>query len=106
MRDHVRGLLAPVARENGWPLAEQAGHRTRDGLRHLLAGAKWEPDDIRDDLQEDVAGKLGEADGVVIIDNTAFIKKGTTSAGVQRQYSGTAEACMSITARCWVLAGE
>ncbi|WP_107489964.1 IS701 family transposase [Streptomyces sp. JV178] len=90
MRDYVRGLLAPVARKNSWQLAEQAGHSTPDGLQHLLAGSKWEPDDIRDDLQEYVAGKLGEAGGVLIIDDTGFMKKGNTSAGVQRQYSGTA----------------
>jgi SRSO17 transposase len=90
MRDYVRGLLAPVARKNSWQLAEQAGHSTPDGLQHLLAGSKWQADDIRDDLQEYVAGKLGEGDGVLIIDDTGFIKKGTTSAGVQRQYSGTA----------------
>ncbi|NEC93983.1 IS701 family transposase [Streptomyces albidoflavus] len=90
MRDYVRGLLAPVARKNSWQLAEQAGHSTPDGLQHLLAGSKWEPDDIRDDLQEYVAAKLGDADGVLIIDDTGFSKKGTTSAGVQRQYSGTA----------------
>ncbi|MFE8950653.1 transposase [Streptomyces sp. NPDC007856] len=93
MRDYVRGLLAPVARKNSWQLAEQAGHATPDGLQHLLAGAKWDPDDIRDDLQEYVAAKLGENDGVLIIDDTGFIKKGITSAGVQRQYSGTAGAC-------------
>ncbi|MFK0288849.1 IS701 family transposase [Streptomyces sp. NPDC090499] len=90
MRDYVRGLLAPVARKNSWQLAEQAGHPTPDGLQHLLAGSKWEPDHIRDDLQEYVADKLGEDSGVLIIDDTGFIKKGTTSAGVQRQYSGTA----------------
>jgi hypothetical protein len=88
--DYVRGLLAPVARKNSWQLAEQAGHATPDGLQHLLAGAKWNPEDIRDDLQVYVADKLGENDGVLIIDDTGFIKKGTTSAGVQRQYSGTA----------------
>ncbi|MFI9604598.1 IS701 family transposase [Streptomyces sp. NPDC052043] len=90
MRDYVRGLLAPVARKNSWQLAEQAGHATPDGLQHLLAGAKWNPDDIRDDLQEYVAENLGGTDGVLIIDDTGFIKKGVTSAGVQRQYSGTA----------------
>lgn len=90
MRDYVRGLLAPVARKNSWQLAEEAGHATPDGLQHLLAGAKWNPDDIRDDLQEYVADKLGKNDGVLIIDDTGFIKKGITSAGVQRQYSGTA----------------
>ncbi|MEU5162069.1 IS701 family transposase [Streptomyces sp. NPDC020875] len=90
MRDYVRGLLAPVARKNSWQLAEQAGHATPDGLQHLLAGAKWEADDIRDDLQEYTADKLREDGGVLVVDDTGFIKKGTTSAGVQRQYSGTA----------------
>jgi SRSO17 transposase len=90
MRDYVRGLLAPVDRKISWQLAEQAGHSTPDGLQHLLAGAKWQPDDIRDDLQQYVADKLGKDDGVLIIDDTGFIKKGITSAGVQRQYSGTA----------------
>ncbi|AEM80227.1 transposase [Streptomyces violaceusniger Tu 4113] len=99
MRDYVRGLLAPVARKNSWQLAEQAGHATPNGLQHLLAGAKWEPDDIRDDLQEYLATHLGENGGVLIIDDTGFLKKGTTSAGVQRQYSGTAGARISISAR-------
>nr|WP_249938656.1 transposase [Streptomyces mirabilis] len=99
MRDYVRGLLAPVARKNSWQLAEQAGHSTPDGLQHLLAGAKWQSDDIRNDLQQYVADKLGEDDGVLIIDDTGFIKKGTTSAGVQRQYSGTVGARISISAR-------
>lgn len=90
MRDYVRGLLAPVGRKNGWQLAEFAGHRTPDGLQRLLNGATWDSDDVRDDLQSYVAERLGENGGVLVIDDTGFIKKGTTSAGVQRQYSGTA----------------
>ncbi len=90
MRDYVRGLLGPVGRKNGWQLAEYAGHATPDGLQHLLAGARWDADEIRDELQHHVAEHLGEDDGVLIIDDTGFVKKGTTSAGVQRQYSGTA----------------
>ncbi|WP_052412090.1 IS701 family transposase [Streptomyces mutabilis] len=90
MRDYVRALLGPVGRKNGWQLAEHAGHRTPDGLQRLLNGATWNADDVRDDLQTYVADKLGEADGVLILDDTGFVKKGTTSAGVQRQYSGTA----------------
>jgi hypothetical protein len=89
MRDYVPGLLAPVARKNSWQLAEHAGHRAPDGLQHLLAGAKWEPDHIRDELQEYVADKLGEDGRILIVDDTGFVKKGITSAGVQRQYSGT-----------------
>lgn len=90
MRDYVRGLLGPVGRKNGWQLAEYAGHATPDGLQHLLAGSRWDADDIRDDLQTYIAEHLGAPDGVLIIDDTGFVKKGTTSAGVQRQYSGTA----------------
>nr|WP_107050135.1 IS701 family transposase [Streptomyces bicolor] len=90
MRDYVRALLGPVGRKNGWQLAEHAGHRTPDGLQRLLNGATWNADDLRDDLQTYVADKLGQVDGVLILDDTGFIKKGTTSAGVQRQYSGTA----------------
>jgi SRSO17 transposase len=60
-------------------------------LQRLLAGSRWDPDEIRDDLQKYVAEKLGWPDGVLIIDDTGFLKKGTTSAGVRRQYSGTAD---------------
>ncbi len=90
MRDYVRGLLAPVSRKNGWQLAEFAGHRTPDGFQRLLNPANWDADDVRDDLQAYVAEHLGDDGGVLVIDDTGFIKKGTTSAGVQRQYSGTA----------------
>lgn len=100
MRDYVRGLLGPVGRKNSWQLAEFAGHSTPDGLQHLLAKSRWEADEIRDDLQGYVAEHLGAGDGVLIIGDTGFVKKGITSAGVQRQYSGTAGACISITARC------
>jgi SRSO17 transposase len=88
MRDYVRGLLAPVGRKNGWQLAEYAGHRDPAGLQHLLNGARWDADAVRDDLREYVGQQLGP-DGVLIIDDTGFIKKGTTSAGVSRQYTGT-----------------
>ncbi|MCX4564423.1 transposase [Streptomyces phaeochromogenes] len=99
MRDYVRGLLGPVGRKNSWQLAEFAGHSTPDGLQHLLTKSRWEPDEIRDDVQAYVAEHLGTTDGVLIIDDTGFVKKGITSAGVQRQYSGTAGARISISAR-------
>ncbi|GHB86639.1 transposase [Streptomyces cirratus] len=89
-RDYIRGLLAPVGRKNGWQLAEFAGHRTPDGLQRLLNRANWNADEVRNDLQSYVAEHLGEDDGVLVIDDTGFVKKGATSAGVQRQYSGTA----------------
>src|SRR5581483_10874995 len=89
MRDYVRGLLGPVSRKNGWQLAEYAGHATPDGLQRLLAGSTWDADAVRDDVRDFVAERLGEPDGVLIVDDTGFIKKGVTSAGVARQYTGT-----------------
>jgi len=90
MRDYVRGLLGPVGRKNSWQLAEYAGHDIPHGLQHLLSHSRWDTDGLRDDLQAYVAEQLGRPDGVLILDDTGFVKKGTTSAGVQRQYSGTA----------------
>jgi SRSO17 transposase len=89
-RAYVRGLLAPLASKNGWTLAEAAGDATPDGMQRLLNAAAWDADEVRDDVRAYVAGHLGSADGVLVVDETGFLKKGTRSAGVQRQYSGTA----------------
>ena len=89
-RAYVRGLLAPLASKNGWTLAEAAGDGTPDGMQRLLNRAAWDVDGVRDDVRAYVAGHLGSADGVLIVDETGFLKKGVKSAGVQRQYSGTA----------------
>jgi SRSO17 transposase len=87
---YLRGLLGPVGRKNGWQLAEHAGERTPDGLQRLLATADWNPDLVRDDLRAYVVEHLGDPAAVLVVDETGFLKKGTTSVGVQRQYSGTA----------------
>jgi SRSO17 transposase len=89
-RAYVRGLLAPLASKNGWTLAEAAGEATPDGMQRLLNAAAWDADGVRDDVRAYVARHLGSADGVLVVDETGFLKKGVRSAGVQRQYSGTA----------------
>jgi SRSO17 transposase len=89
-RAYVRGLLAPLASKNGWTLAEAAGNKTPDKMQRLLNRASWDADGARDDVRGYVARHLGDAGGVLVVDETGFIKKGTRSAGVQRQYSGTA----------------
>ena len=89
-RAYVRGLLAPLAVKNGWTLAEAAGDATPDGMQRLLNAAAWDAGGVRDDVRGYVARHLGAADGVLVADVTGFLKKGTRSAGVQRQYSGTA----------------
>jgi SRSO17 transposase len=89
-RAYVRGLLAPLAGKNGWTLAAVAGDATPDGMQRLLNAANWDADGVRDDLRGYVVEHLGEPGGVLIVDETGFLKKGVKSAGVQRQYSGTA----------------
>ena len=86
----VRGLLGGVERKNGWQLAEQAGETTPDGMQRLLTTARWDPDALRDDVRAYVVEHLGDPGGVLVVDETGFLKKGAKSAGVQRQYSGTA----------------
>src|SRR2546423_3619474 len=89
-RAYLTGLLAPVERKNGWQLAEAAGDATPDKMQRLLNSARWDRDAVRDDLRCYVVENLGDPDAVLIVDETGFVKQGTRSAGVQRQYSGTA----------------
>ena len=87
---YLRGLTGRVERKNSWQLAEAAGDATPHGLQRLLGRARWDADAVRDDLRAYVVDHLGEPEGVLIVDETGFLKKGTKSAGVSRQYSGAA----------------
>ncbi|MCA1599530.1 MAG: IS701 family transposase [Chloroflexi bacterium] len=88
--DYLRALISPIERKNGWQIAEHLGATTPDGVQRLLATAHWDADKVRDDLQTYVIEHLGHPDAVLVIDETGFLKKGTKSVGVKRQYSGTA----------------
>jgi SRSO17 transposase len=90
VRQYLRGLLSPVARKNCWQMAEAVGDKDPQALQRLLFGAQWDADAVRDELQAFVIERFGEADGIGVVDETGFLKKGTKSAGVKRQYSGTA----------------
>jgi SRSO17 transposase len=87
---YLRGLLSEAERKNGWTLAERAGDRSPDAMQRLLNHAEWDADKVRDDLRDYVIEHLGDQRAVLVIDETGFLKKGTKSAGVARQYSGTA----------------
>jgi SRSO17 transposase len=88
---YLLGLLGRVERKNGWQLAEAIGENDPLGVQRLLNSAKWDTDAVRDDLHEYVVEHLrDEESGVLIVDETGFLKKGEKSVGVARQYTGTA----------------
>src|SRR5438105_12401238 len=87
---YLAGLVERIERKNGWQLAEHLGEPGPQGMQRLLNAADWDADAVRDDLCSYVVEHLGDTDGVLIVDETGFLKKGTKSVGVQRQYSGTA----------------
>ncbi len=85
---YVKALIAPVERKNGWQIAEYAGHATPDRVQFFLSRSVWCADQLRDAVRSFVAVHLARPDGVLVLDETAFIKKGRMSAGVARQYAG------------------
>jgi SRSO17 transposase len=87
---YLRGLISPVERKNSWQLAEEAGHQKPYGFQHLLGRAEWSADEVRDDLYAYVREHFNDQGAVLVIDETGFLKKGVKSAGVARQYTGTA----------------
>jgi SRSO17 transposase len=86
----VGGLLADLPRKNCWTIAEHAGDPNPDGMQHLLARAVWDHDAVRDEVRAYVVEHLGDPGAVLVVDETGDLKKGTTTVGVQRQYTGTA----------------
>jgi SRSO17 transposase len=87
---YLRGLLSPIERKNSWQLAEVSGETSPYGFQHLLRRADWEADAVRDELRRYIVGHLWDPEAVLVLDETGFLKKGQHSAGVARQYSGTA----------------
>jgi len=89
---YVRGLLGPVQRKNSWQLAEHMGDATPHAVQRLLDRASWDADAVRDALLGYAHQHLltDRDPGVLVADETGFLKKGDKSVGVQRQYSGTA----------------
>src|SRR5215218_7380402 len=89
-RAFVLGLLADLPRKNCWTIAEHAGQATPDGMQHLLAGAVWDEHAVRDDVRDYLVEHLGDPEAVLVVDETGDLKKGASTVGVGRQYTGTA----------------
>jgi SRSO17 transposase len=90
VRRYLEALLGRAERKNGWQVAEEMGEATPDGVQRLLNSAHWDADGVRNTLRAYVVEHLGDADAVLVVDETGFLKKGGQSVGVARQYSGTA----------------
>ncbi len=90
VKRYLAGLLDRVERKNGWQLAEHLGEAGPQGVQRLLNAADWDVDAVRDDLRAYVVEHLGDPAAVLVVDETGFLKKGSKSVGVARQYSGTA----------------
>jgi SRSO17 transposase len=86
----MQGLLSGLDRKNCWTIAEHRGDSNPEGLQHLLSRARWEADEVRDDLRGYVVEAFGDPDGILVVDETGDLKKGEATVGVQRQYTGTA----------------
>ncbi len=89
-RKYILGLMSDAERKNGWQLSEQLGEHTPYRLQQFLYRASWDADRVRDHLRGYVCEHLGEQNGVLVVDETGFLKQGKHSVGVKRQYSGTA----------------
>ena len=84
------GLLSGIARKTGWMLSEHAGFVRPWRIQGLLGRNRWDADALRDEVRAYVVEALGCEDGVLVVDETGFLKKGRHSVGVARQYTGTA----------------
>jgi SRSO17 transposase len=87
---YIKGLLGPAERKNGWQIAETQGASTPYAIQQFIYRGKYKAEELRNELRNYVGKKLGEEDGVLVVDETGFLKQGKKSCGVKRQYSGTA----------------
>ncbi len=84
------GLLGPERRKTGWMRAEAAGDPGPWRQQAVLGRGRWDADALRDLVRDYALATLAVPDAVLVVDETGFLKQGTSSCGVQRQYTGSA----------------
>ena len=89
-QNYIKGLLGSAERKNSWQLSEKIGESTPYKMQQFIYRGEYKADAIRDELRRYVGESIGEPEGVLVVDDTGFIKQGKKSCGVQRQYTGTA----------------
>lgn len=87
---YIKGLMSRAERKNGWQMSEILGESTPYRMQQFIGRGRWSADELRDVLQKYVKEKFQDESAVLVVDETGFLKQGKMSAGVQRQYSGTA----------------
>jgi SRSO17 transposase len=87
---YIKGLMGNAERKNSWQMAEYLGEATPYSVQQFLYRGRFSADKVRDVMREYTNDNLGDDDGVLVFDDTGFLKKGTKSCGVKRQYTGTA----------------
>ena len=87
---YVKGLLSSAERKNGWQLSEVMGESTPYAVQQYIYRGRFSANAKRDILREYIGAKIGTEDGILVVDETGFLKQGKKSCGVKRQYSGTA----------------
>ena len=89
-QSYIRGLLGSSNRKNGWQLAEHLGKTTPYAIQQFLYRGRFCAHELRDIGRIYISERLGDDDGVPVVDETGFLKQGKKTCGVKRQYSGTA----------------
>ena len=97
---HLAGGRCLLDRKNCWTIAEYRGDANPDALQHLLSRAKWDQDAVRDDLRGYVLEAVNDPGGILVVDETGDLKKGTRTVGVQRQYTGPPAGSRTPKSRC------
>jgi SRSO17 transposase len=88
-RRYLRGLLTPLPRKNCWQLAEALGEPDPQAFQRLLYQVAWDADVVQEELQQFVVEAFGHPEAIAVLDESSFVKKGTHSVGVKRQWCGT-----------------
>jgi SRSO17 transposase len=87
--DYMVGQLSPLERKSIEPMALHVKGGTVRGLQRFLTDVPWDEEHMRWTYHQLVADAMGDPEGVLMVDETSFVKKGQESVGVARQYCGT-----------------
>jgi len=86
--DYMVGQFSKLERKSIEPIALRVAGGTIRGLQRFISDVPWDEEQMQWNYHQLVADAMGEPDGVLMFDETGFVKKGQDSVGVARQYCG------------------